>query len=414
MKILHVVHQYLPEQVGGTEFYTQWVAHRLAQRGHKVDIFYRRFAPGEGCQFRLDEDDVRVWAAWAGTMSPSGRFMATFKAPALLDAFIKVFEQCQPELVHIQHLMGLPVSIVNYIQARNIPFIITLHDYWWVCANAQLITNYSQQLCAGPQAYLNCARCALARANHAKLWPAVPLLAPLLAQRNRLLRHTMNAAAKLITPTQFVCAWHTACDVDASLLQVIPHGLDTPPPPKHQSKQPADPMRFVYIGGLSWQKGVHILVEAFQGLDGSAELWIAGDEAADPVYMAQLQQLASPRVRFLGKLTHDAVWQTLTQADIAVVVSLWYETFSFIISEAFAAGVPVLASDLGPLGDRVSHKVDGLLFPAGDVPALRQTMQRFLDEPALLSQLQAGIQPPRTLDDHVAELEGVYQRVVSK
>ena len=411
VKILHLVHQYLPDHVGGTELYTQWVAHRLAGRGHQVEIFYRRYGDGTGLDSRND-GTVRVWAAWSGEMSPSARFWSTFKEKAIVTAFCRVVDQAQPELVHIQHLMGLPVAIVDDLQHRNIPFVITLHDYWWVCANAQLVTNYSGQLCDGPWAYLNCARCAVARAGHANLWPAVPLLTVPLARRNYLLRQVLNSAGGLITPSKFVLDWYVAYGVTTEKLRVIPHGLDLPTPIFRQ-EQPVDAsLRIAYIGGLSWQKGVHILIEAFGGIGGSTELWIAGDESADPAYVADLRALAAPNVHFLGKLTRQAVWDTLARVDVVVVPSLWYETFSFIVSEAFAAGVPVVASKMGPLADRVTDGVDGLLVPPGDVQLLRATLQRFVQEPGLLSHLKRGIRPVRTLDDHVSELEALYQNVL--
>lgn len=412
MKILHLVHQYLPDHVGGTELYTQWMAHQLAGRGHQLDIFYRRYCHGAGLDARHD-DAVRVWAAWAGGMSPSRRFWATFNAPAIIDAFGRVIDQVQPDLVHIQHLMGLPAAVVDDLRRRDIPYVITLHDYWWVCANAQLITNYSRQLCAGPKAYVNCARCALARAGHANLWPAVPLMALLLARRNRLLHQILNAAGGLIAPSQFVGEWYAARGVNISKLRVIPHGLDSPPLSGPQRPAGA-PLRLAYIGGLTWQKGVHILVEAFNGIDNDAELWIAGDESAEPDYVTQLRHLAGPNIRFLGKLTHQGVWDTLVQVDVVAVPSLWYETFSLIISEAFAAGVPAVASNLGPLADRVTDGVDGLLAPPGDVGAWRHTLQRFLQEPELLPQLKKGIQPVRTLEDHVSEVEALYRRVLQQ
>ncbi len=409
MKILHLVHQYLPEQVGGTEFYTQWVAHRLAKRGHRIDIFYRRYAEGSGYEFRVDADDVRVWAAWSGPMSTNGRFMATFKEAVIFDAFCRVVEQVRPDIVHIQHLMGLPVAVADYLQQHNIPFVITLHDYWWVCANAQLLTNYSRQICDGPQGYLNCARCALARAGHPHLWPAIPVLAGPLAWRNHLLRRVLDGACKLIPPSKFVGDWYAAYGVPVEKIQVIPHGLDSPPPHFCPVQDSDRAIRFAFIGGLSWQKGVHILLEAFQTIDTEAELWIAGNEQAEPDYVTNLRGLTSTGVLFLGKLTREAVWETLAQVDVVVVPALWYESFSFIISEAFASGTPVIASRLGPLADRVSDEVNGLLVPPDNPLALRKAIMRFLEDPTLLSRLQAGIPPVRTLDDHVSDLESVYE-----
>ena len=410
MRVLHVVHQYLPEKVGGTELYTQWVSQALARRGHKVDVFYRSSAAGHlpiALEERTDEAGVRVWVARHGVATPNRRFLATFGDRPLVAAFERVLDRAQPELVHIEHLMGLPVALVDALRRRGLPFVITFWDFWWVCANAQLLTNYDAEICDGPRAYLNCARCATARAGHPRFWPAWPLLAGLLARRNGLLWQALIAARQLIAPTEFVRRWYLAHGAPGEKLITLPPGLeDRPVPPRSGLND--RPLRIAYIGGLSWQKGVHVLVEAFSHLVGSAELWIVGDETFDPAYVSRLRADSGSAVRFLGRLSREQVWETLSQVDVVAVPALWYETFSFIVSEAFTAGLPVIASRLGPLADRVRHDVDGLLLPPGDVAAWRDALQRLVETPGLCNQLAAGIQPQLTLQGHVARLEAVY------
>lgn len=410
MRILHIVHQYLPEHVGGTELYTQSVSQALARRGHQVTVFCRHGAEGIGQKNRV-QGDVRVWSAWNGSLSPARRFFATFGDSSIERAFEQVLDEADPGLVHIQHLMGLPVGLVRSILQKNIPFVITLHDYWWVCANAQLLTNYSQQVCDGPRLYVNCARCALARAGRWGLWPTAPVLSILLAWRNRLLRRVLRQAERLIAPTVFVRRWCSAHGVPVERSVVIPHGLEYPTPDALPRRRKNASVRLAYIGGLSWQKGVHVLLGALHGMQG-AELWIAGDESFDPVYVSHLRAQAPSNVRFLGKLSRTEVWETLAQVDVVLVPSLWYETFSLIVHEAFAAGVPVVASRLGALDEIVRDGVDGFLVPPGDVREWRATLQRLVDEQDLLARLQANVRPPLTLERHVDQLESIYEDCV--
>lgn len=430
MRILHLVHQYLPDKIGGTERYTQSIARTLTTRGHEVSVFYRRSAEGAGLA-RRNEDGVTVWAAWAGSPSPTRRFLATFGDAAIARAFQDVLDQARPELVHVQHLMGLPARLLDVIYWRHIPMVVTLHDYWWVCANAQLLTNYDQQVCDGPKVgWLNCGRCALARGGMGGLWPAAPALTPLLAVRERLLRRALGRAARCIAPTRFVKDWYVAHGLAADRIDVLSHGIqlpDRPPAPQAPSSPPlrlqpetelagADPdnhpLRVAYIGGLSWQKGVHVLVEAFKSLSPDAELWIAGDEAFDPDYSGSLRASAGPNVRFLGALSHAQVWDALGRVDAVAVPSLWYETFSLIVHEAFAAGRSVIASRLGALAEVVRDGVDGLLVTPGDVTAWQAALARLAQEPQFRRQLAAGIRPTLTLREHVGRLEAIYVQVV--
>jgi glycosyltransferase involved in cell wall biosynthesis len=411
MRVMHLVHQYYPEHVGGTEMYTRAVTTALARAGHTVSVFHRRFTRGEDLRV-FEEDGVTVYAAGSGARSPARRFTATFGDSTMAHKFEDALVQASPELVHVEHLMGLPTELAAILERRRIPFVITLWDYWWVCANAQLVTNYGRQVCPGPDRLrLNCARCALARAGAGDAWPASPILTPLFALRERRLRDVLRRARALIAPMPFVKAWYENHGVPSGRIQVLRPGVERPA--VEIAPRPAGgSVRLAYLGGLSWQKGVHVLIEAFNRLRGDAELWIAGNESFDPAYSRDLRARAGPRVRFLGVLDRPQVWQRLAQVDVVVVPSLWYETLSFIAHEAFVAGLPVIASRLGVLADVVRDGVDGLSVTPGDVAAWQAALQRLVDDPAELQRLRAGVRPPVTMDEHVAALTQVYEQAM--
>jgi glycosyltransferase involved in cell wall biosynthesis len=402
----------MPEYVGGVELYTRWLANSQARVGHQVSIFYRRSGEGTGLESR-NEEGVQVWVAWDSLVTPTRRFRATFMEPALVPLFQRALDETQPEIVHVEHLMGHPTALIDVLRHRRIPFVVTLWDFWWRCANAQLLTNYDQTICPGPQVhYLNCARCALTRAGKPGLRVLAPLFAPLMAWRNHRLLRVLREAAALIAPTPFVERWYADHATPRETLRVLPPGLEHPEALPSRQREPDGSVCFLYVGGLSFQKGIHTLVEAFAGVRGAAELWIAGDETFDPAYVTQLRSLATPQVRFLGRLGRPEVWEALVNADVVVVPSLWYETFSFLVSEGFLAGKPVLASRLGPLADRVRDGVDGLLLPPGNVMAWREAMQHLVEMPDDLARLWQNVRVPLSLEEHGAALESLYKQVI--
>lgn len=412
MRILHLVHQYPPEHVGGTELYTQALARGLTARGHDVSVFYPRVAAAPSLERRV-EAGVQVLAAGTEAHGPTARFLATFYMPGMVALFCDAVRDIRPDLVHVQHLMGLPAEILRPLRQEAIPYVATLHDYWWVCANAQLLTNDSQQICPGPDRWFNCARCALARGGAPGLLKQIttPLLVPMMAARGQRLQGILSEAACLIAPARFVREWYIAHGFAADRICLLPHGIQGPAQPAQQRERQR--VRFVYIGGLAWQKGVHVVVRAFSQLHGPAELWIAGDESADPQYVASLRAISNDNsIRYLGALSRADVWDTLSQADVLVVPSLWYETFSLITHEAFAAGLPVVASRLGVLADAVRDDVDGLLVNVGDVSAWRDTLQRVIDDPALLARLRCAVRPPMPQEEHVRRVEMIYEQTL--
>lgn len=405
MRILQLVHQYPPQFVGGTELYTQSLAQGLSARGHEVGVFHRASAPGTGLAQR-EEGGAIVWDAWHGRVTALSRIVAAFHDPVLTAYVNTILDEWQPDVVHIQHLMGLPTTLIPLLRRRDIPFAITLHDYWWVCANAQLLTNYSQRICGGPCAYINCACCALARAGVPYGLPAVPALAVVLAERARRLRRGLRQATLLIAPSRFVMRWYTDHVAPGAEIRVVPHGLVSPPKGQLQ-RRGEGPLRCLYVGGLSWQKGVHVVIEAVSPL-GNATLAIAGDEAADPQYSARLRSLAGPNTRFMGRLSRSAVWDALRAADLLVVPSLWYETFSIVVREAFAVGIPVLVSDLGALSEAVRDGIDGLCLPPGDVAAWRGAIDSLSTDPDRLAAMRGAVGPPVSMEEHLGTIEKLY------
>jgi glycosyltransferase involved in cell wall biosynthesis len=170
------------------------------------------------------------------------------------------------------------------------------------------------------------------------------------------------------------------------------------------------PLQIGYIGSIAWQKGVHILIEAFNDLPpGSVQLTIYGDLAAFPDYAAQLKEMIQqPGITLAGPLSREKLWPALAELDLVILPTLWYETSSLVLDEAFAATVPVVASNIGVMSEKVDDGRNGRLFPAGDTVALRQILTDIGENPALLDRWRTGIPPVRTIAEHVKEIEELY------
>jgi glycosyltransferase involved in cell wall biosynthesis len=413
MRVLHIVHQYPPDTYTGTELYTQQLAGQLATRGHENHVFFRRDGDTPQLEHWVEEAGVQVWAATSKPMTANNRFFATFREPTLDKLFAEALANIQPDLIHVQHLMGLPTSI---LEQQPIPYVVTLHDYWFLCANAQLVTNYSQEICEGPNLWVNCGRCSLARAGQDRLWWLSPAVAPVLAGRQAWLRPVLANAKAIIAPSNMVATVPERLGMPASRTHIIRHGFRIPDHVQRLPRPRSSGLHIGYVGGLAWQKGVHVLVEAVNGLsETGVQLTIIGDPSAFPDYAQSLREQAThPNIVFAGKLTHAEVWRKLSEFDVVVVPSLWYENAPLVIQEALATGAPVIASDLGAMPEFIENGVNGLLFPAGDAEALRDLLQGLVDDLGIVAGLNAGIQPIRTIAEHVDDIEKVYENLKRK
>ena len=418
MHILHIVHQFPPEHVGGTELYTQTLARAQVAQGHRVAIFFPSSQENVELVVPAERgaDGIYLYALALGQRSRSAVFLSTFHQPAAGRAFARVLEMEKPDLVHIQHLMGLPTTLVDQIVDAGIPFLITLHDYWFPCANAQLLTNYDQTICSGPNRWINCGRCVLARAGRDSRL-AAPALAPLLAYRSRTLRQVLARASDIISPSEFLRDQYVALGMPGVSISVVTHGIEIPPATVTHAVTDERPraLHIAFVGSVAWQKGVHVLIDAVNGMEENAvQLNIYGSLSRYPEYAAGLQTAAQhPGIHFAGQVERDALWERLGEADILAAPSLWLENAPLVTLEAFAAGLPIVASDLGALREHIDHGRNGLLVPPGDAGAWRRSFELLQSDPALLAQLRAGIQPVRTVEEHIAELSEIYDRIVA-
>jgi len=425
MKILLVAHKYPPHSLGGVEVYTRHLAQALGQR-HRVLVFYRHDQPAGPPLAELDEqvDGVetrRVSLAPHGLgASVAGEFMGTFLNPAIEDSFARLLARWQPDLVHFQHVMALSARLPALAARAGVPALLTLHDYWFICGNSQLIWP-DAQTCRGKALGLNCVRCAAAARFPSPLATvARPALAPLFLYRDRVVRQAAMQTSRLISPSRFLMEQYVAAGFPAERFLVLENGLPLEQIRRVPWRAADGPLRVTYVGSLAWQKGVHVLIEAVNGLPplvpapkvqaGRVRLRICGDPTVFPEYAGRLRQAAQhPGIEFLGRVPNEQVGQVLADSDVVVVPSVWYENSPIVIQEARAAGVPVVVSGHGALAEKVRHEIDGLLFPAGDAAALRRALLRLLDEPGLLERLRKNIPPAVDVAQHVQELEGLYR-----
>jgi len=141
-------------------------------------------------------------------------------------------------------------------------------------------------------------------------------------------------------------------------------------------------------------------------------LTIYGSEKAFPEYAASLRERARhPHICFAGAIDYRAAGAALRQIDCLVVPSLWFENSPLVIQEAYAMKVPVVASRLGALAEKVVDGKTGRLFAPGDVDALAQILHDIITNPQQLIAMRTHIPPVITIEAHARHLLDVYNRL---
>jgi glycosyltransferase involved in cell wall biosynthesis len=211
--------------------------------------------------------------------------------------------------------------------------------------------------------------------------------------------------------------------------------------------RPGASREVLFVGRLSPEKGVHVLIEAFGRVAEThdARLSIVGPNdlapkhfvdpfRQDPLfadiegyygqparYLAELKAAAvrrGDRVRFVGPLPNSEITDRQASAALFCFVSLWHEPFGIPLIEAMAAGLPVIATRAGAFPEIVEDGITGLLVERGDVAGLAAALDRLLGDPELRRRMGgAGRQRVRErfLWDHaVARLEQLYSAAVAR
>ena len=172
---------------------------------------------------------------------------------------------------------------------------------------------------------------------------------------------------------------------------VIPNGVDTAAAARGP-KPPADALRILFVGREEERKGLPVLLSAFAGLRQHipVRLQVIGAEAdgVEPL-LAQVEG-GMDGVEVLGRVDDPELWRRLHEADVLCAPSLGGESFGMVLTEAFAAGTPVIASDIAGYRQVVTHGRDGLLTTPGDPLELAEALRSVWLDPARRAQMSAA------------------------
>ena len=196
--------------------------------------------------------------------------------------------------------------------------------------------------------------------------------------------------------------------------RIIPNGVQLQTPPADTRREPDGELRILFIGQAVERKGLPVLLRAFEALREHVpvSLWLVGAGPAEVAHMT----LEDSGVTALGKVSDEVKLRELARADVLCAPSLGGESFGMVLTEAFAAATPVVASDIPGYRDVVRDGVDGLLTAPGDALALAEALRRMALEPAMRERmaLAARERAERFAWPHVAaEVSDSYEQAIA-
>lgn len=439
MKIVVVLHQFLPRYTTGTELYVYELARVLEKMGHEVVLFT---GEDDGRSFLKEHDStfegLRVHRFTRHPGMEAEPVLAEYASPLAEAAFGRFLDTVQPDLVHFFHLYGLGGGLMDAVRVRGLPYWVHLMDFWFLCPRIQML-DFKGGLCPGPRTARRCARCAgEVDGNLRPLRRALEGEGALESLRNKAtggdaaahtlvqdfqhleqrwpyLRERLRQAARVISPSEYLRGQFIENGLEGDRIHLLRYGIA----PHGSSKRTRRPerriFRFGYMGNLATFKGAHIALEAFSGLDGDRFRFdVYGDfffRERGQMDVCKTMVEGDARIEMRGPFHRRDLGKVLDGIDALVVPSLWHENSPFVVLEALGAGTPVLASRVGGIEEVVREGVDGLLFERGDVEALRGRMEILAAGQGLREGEPASIP---TLQSNAEDLVRLYREALDR
>ena len=353
---------YPPNHFGGEAMYLYRLSNALAKRGHRVTVVhcvdaYRLLSGGGAPRGTFPHHpNVTVHALQhpLGPLSPLVTYLAGI--PGLKStALHRIFAGARFDVVHFHLVTLFGPAVLRY--GEGALRLYTTHDHWFVCPMYDLWKD-RREICEKPQ----CLKCQLINRRPPQLWRYTDLLA------RELPRIDMFFSPSRSTITQQQRRGFTYPIRHLPLF--LPSSEMNAPP--HPGNGVAARPYFLFVGRLVKIKGVQTIIDAFRRYR-DADLVIAGDGE----YEDELTRHAAglDHVRFLGRVTPDALRGLYRGAIALLVPSLVYETFGFITLESLAQRTPVIGREIGAVAELVRDTGGGITY---------QTEQELLDAMRLL------------------------------
>jgi glycosyltransferase involved in cell wall biosynthesis len=268
----------------------------------------------------------------------------------------KRIESFKPDVVHVHNLhFSGSASVIYAVKNCKIPIVMTLHNYRLVCPSGTLYDNQKQ--------FLNSLQTSFAWTAVKKRVYKNSYLITFWLSLSIYIHHRLKTWD--IVDKFILLGNHAKSLLEKSKLGSFADHMIVKPNFCYASKVSAvsaGRTHYLYIGRLTLEKGIPVLLDAFA--KSQLPLKIIG---AGPLEFS-VRDYANrySNINFLGHQPKSVVDELLKQTIALIFPSVWYETFGMVIIEAFSNGVPVISSDLGNMKDMVDNQVNGLRFEAGN------------------------------------------------
>ncbi|MGN6478596.1 glycosyltransferase [Luteibacter sp.] len=405
LRVLGVNIFFEPRSFGGATIVAEQVARRI-NAGHHIDYAMLTSLPTSDVHpYKVVRYQSSAAEVFAMGLPFEGNPAFDFDNPYVTGAFREILRAWQPDVVHLHSIQGFGVQLAEVCQAEGIPFVVTAHDAWWICARQFMITREGKY-CHQRKVDLNvCASCVVN-----------PALNP---YRQFRLHEVLSQADRLIVPSQFFKGLYVDNGFSAATTVVNKNGV-VPPRTKASRSTPGQrPLRLGFVGGEGPAKGSELIKQVLREMPEHTNYELLVVDGALNLGRRVIFETTwdiPGTLRIVPAYTQETIDEFFEGVDVLLFPTQCKESFGLSVREAMIRDVWVIATDAGGAVEDIVPGENGDIVPLEDDGArFKEALRRLLENPERLDGYRnRHVDMIRVFDEQAAELTGLLQDVAKR
>lgn len=376
MRVLIISSLFPPFVLGGAEMAASSLATWLATHGHTVTVLTsapqpdqvessrrsdgtqveRRFFPNSYSIFDTKERPLLKKAGWH-IRDHFNRYSEKICR--------EVIESFKPDIVNTHDLQGIGYNLLREIGAQGLPCVQTLHDFGFLCVKMTMFHN--GRSCK--RRHFSCAASGWVKHRYLASIKRLSFWSPSQALLERHREHLPPHSEATFIPLPLLFSKPTP--------SALPSPIITRP-------------RLLYVGQVMSRKGVDFVLAVLAELSATLDFDCVVVGSGSSLETLREKYGTASWLKFAGRVAPEAVADFMSQANLLLIPSLWFENSPLVAYQAIQLGLPILASDVGGLPELVRTGVNGELLPPGDATRWSARLRALLAAPERLRELRTG------------------------
>lgn len=300
----------------------------------------------------------------------------TYMNPYFANEVSKWIKLFKPDIAHIHCIQNMGADFFNILTYNKVPFVVTVHDNWWICERQFMINKYNKYCWQEKINYDICRECVSSVADEISSYYDTEF-------RANYLKNQLCKANRILFPSEFqkkLYSENLSSDCENKLV-VNKNGIKFPK--KNFIKKRNEKTTFAFVGGIGPIKGLDLIIKAFEEIDSDNYIL----KIVDNTLNLGFSSVKIDNTKLKGELkivpayTQETIDEFFSDVDVLLFPSQWKESFGLTVREALVRDCFVIVTDAGGVIEDIIPEKNGLILPLdGDYKKLKDAIEKVLSK----------------------------------